>query len=461
MMNVLFPVLSGTYEKHMYGLADDLVRLSSGDLKPCMLWMTEASRTQHRTYPEDVLRNVMKQYRIPKAYEEAYYHALRYKNINLMDAIRINMIDTPDVPVERLLRWAIRYLYAIEKYLDVCDFDAVVFLLGRGLFQRCLGIMARQKNIRTFYLCDGFIPGPTTHIWHKDMEDLTDDLKGLPLPPLNDTQKQELAAFIQKMKQVKNVAVSPYEMSGFYKKIISFLYLLFRNDNLKGNRSIWFFFKNEWLRMFRRFMVRRYYTKGLPDRYVFLPFIVTYDFQYALLWAEYANEEYLVDVVRRNLPDGYTLVVKEHPHLSGAVPSRSMKRISRMQNVMIAPINMDPNLILQNSSAVVTFCSSVGWQALLHGKTVVTLRSRSHPEYTYFYADYKMTIDVDENQLGMALQKAVQNGSVPSKVDSFLYHVILDRMNGSPKICPVLYTDMLKGDNISVVGKYLWEKMTE
>jgi len=190
-MKVLFPVLSGTYQDMQYGLAEELRIQSGNNVEPLMLWMTQVFRHRGITLPEASLRASMKRYKINAVLMKTYYQSLRYKDIDLMDVIRINMIDTPEIKVEKLLRWAIRYLYVCEQLLKEEKIDAVIFLLGRGLFQRCLGYAARHLGIRTYYLCDGFIPGKTTHIWNTE-EEVTDDLKKIPIPILNNQQQKEL-----------------------------------------------------------------------------------------------------------------------------------------------------------------------------------------------------------------------------------------------------------------------------
>lgn len=459
-MKILFTVLSGSYERMVYGLADDLWRrsLSEEEMQPVMLWFTEAFRSQPVSYPEEHVHVLLKKYSIPRFMEDAYYRALRYKSIDLMDVIRINMIDTPNVKVEKLLRWSIRYLYMCERLLEDCEIRAVVLLLGRGLFQRCLGFMARSMAINTFYLCDGFIPGKTLHLW-KSEDQVTEDLKRIPLPVLTPAQKQELDEFIQEQTKVKNIAASPYDATSLHRKIRSFFHLLFHNENLVGNKNAVEFTIYEILRIFRRFMARHYYHHLTGDPYLFLPFQVYYDFHLPLFWAEYQNLEYYVDVCRRNLPPGYKLVVKEHPHLRGGVPVSVLRRISRMTDVVLVDVDVNSQELVQGCDAVVTCCSSIGWQAMMHHKPVVALISRSHPLYRYYYTDYGITLNMDEDDLTWGFQQAIRTSAMPDRVDSFLFHVILARYKGTGSLCPVEYTQMEKDGNIHIVSEYLYKKM--
>lgn len=455
-MKILFTVLSGSYERMVYGLAEELQRKSDA-IQPVILWYTKAFRSQPVSYPELSTRMLLKRYPIPGYMEDAYYRALRYKTIDLMDVIRINMIDTPEIKVERLLRWSIRYLYACERMLEDCEIQAVVLLLGRGLFQRCLGLMARSMRINTFYLCDAFIPGRTVHIWRSE-EEVTDDLKGLNLPSLNTDQKQELTCFIRQLTQVKTIGVSPYK-SPWLKKTLSFIRLFFRHENLVGNKSAWDFVWHETLRVFRRYMMKRYYKPVPRGRFIYLPLQVFYDFQIPLLWAEYTNIEYLVEAGRRSLPPGYTLVVKEHPHLCGCYPVNVLRRVSRMQDVILVDVDMDSRELVEHCDTVFTICSSTGWQAMMYHTPVVMVTSRSHPGYRYYYGDYDVTVNVDEDELKEGFRQAVHGSVDQDRIDSFLYHVIMARYKGEDWLCPVEYTRMTEGDGLRVVSEYLFSVM--
>jgi len=458
MVRILFPVLSGTYEQMQYGLANELEGISNGSIEPCMLWMTQVFRTEEVSYPEWKLQGLLDELVVPPVFADACYRSLRYGAISLMDVIRINMIDTPGLSVERLLRWAIRYLFVCEHFLSEEGIDGVVLLLGRGLFQRCLGFMARSMGISTFYLCDAFIPGKTVHLWMSESE-VTDDLKGIPLPLLSSEEKQKLDGFVVEQTRVVNIAASPYDASGFLKKTRSFFILLFTNSGLVGNRTWLDFASYEILRVFRRFMAKKYYHDELVGDYVFLPFQVMYDFHLPLYWAEYTNLEYLVEVCRKGLPPGFKLVVKEHPHLRGGIPVAVLRRISRMKDVVLVPVDMNPQLLLDGCKAVVVLCSSVGWQAMMHHKPVVMINSKSNPEYQYYYATYGVTINVDGDDMGEGIRRSLHEPVDQDRVDSFLYHVIMARYAGSDVLCPVEYTRMTEDGNLGIVSRYLYEKI--
>jgi len=457
-MKLLFPVLNGNYADMVSGVINSIKHINS-NVDARVLWYTQAYQKKEITRQDASLRLLERTYRIPRNYEDTYYRALRYKNIDLMDVIRINMIDTPEVPIEKLLRYAIRYLYICENYLKDEEIVGVIFLLGRGLFQRCVGTMARSLNIPTYYLCDAFIPGKTTHIWRKE-EEVSDDLKNIPIPRLTKQQRKELYHFIQRQTQITSITPSPYKPSSLSRRIKSF-FILLTQDRLVGNRTALRLLYYMFLQKYRKYTARKYYKPLPKQNYFFLPAQVFYDFHLPLYWAEYTNLEYFVDVCRKALPPGYTLVVKEHPHLKGSISRKMIRNISRMKNVIVVDVDANPQDILRGCTAVITNTSSMGWQAMMHDKPTILVRSRSHPDYQYYYGEYSLTMNTFEENLSLAMSIAIIFIMDRNIRDSFLYHVILDRYKGTDKLCPVDYNRMNEENNSDIIAGYLMEKMKE
>jgi capsular polysaccharide export protein len=110
----------------------------------------------------------------------------------------------------------------------------------------------------------------------------------------------------------------------------------------------------------------------LPARYVFVPFQVDVDRQVLLYSPWIAHMRQLYDVlcaVADALPPGMMFVVKEHPSSAkdyGALHALHPDRI------LFANAN-DTQQLIENAQAVITINSTVGIEALLFGKPVITL----------------------------------------------------------------------------------------
>ena len=470
MVNVLFPVLNGYVEDIQYSLSAALKGDSKGKIDPVFLWITKTFRSgdKPRYKTEDYIKDLIEKYPLDPAYLDAYFRSLRYDGVDIGEVARVNMVETPQVPLEKLFKQAIVYLHICKEYLLEKDIKCVVFLTGRGLFQRSLGIMARHLNIPTLYLCDALIPGETLHIW--DCENhASNDLKNIRLGKLSTTETAELTQFLENQKGIKCISESPYDSTSLRKKSKSFFILLysrlFAADNIFGNKSAFGLAKDELMRKIRPFFVKRYYDTTPSEKlgkYVFLPYQIYYDLLLPLMWTEYTNIEYLADVCAKALPEGYKLVVKEHPHFKGGTTLGELKRISQKKNVVLVPVNANTQELMKNSSAIIVLCSNVGWQALMYHKPVIVLNSTSEKDFRFYYDDYGVTFNVgDPSQLKRVIQQALTSNIDTVRIDSFLYHVILKQHQGSEILCPVNYNKMSEGDNYQIVAGCVLNEMNK
>lgn len=467
-VNVLFPILSGNVEDTQYSLGGELKEISDGRINPVFLWITKTFRTGNKTryQTEDYLKSLVEKYPLDPLYVDAYYRALKYDGINISEVARVNMVETPHVPLEKLFKQAIIYLHVCKKYLIDNSIDCIVFLTGRGLFQRSLGIMARRLNIPTLYLCDALIPGEAMHIW--DCENhASNDLKNIKLNELTIKEKEELNDFLEKQKNLKCISASPYDSTSFAKKTKSFFIILYSRffiaDKIFGNKGAFGLAKDEIMRKIRPIFAKRYYNATPPEKlgkYIFLPYQVYYDLLLPLMWTEYTNIEYLTDLCVNALPEGYKLVVKEHPHFKGGTTLGELKRISKKKNVVLVPVNANIQELMRNSSAVIVLCSNVGWQALMYHKPVIVLNSTSDKNFRFYFDDYGITFNVsDPSNLSQVIREALDSKMDVDKVGSFLYHVITKQHTGSEILCPVDCNKMNEGNNYRIVAEYVLKEM--
>ena len=468
LVNVLFPILNGYVESIQYSLSKELKDQSKEKIAPFFLWITKNFRTGNkpRYKTEDYIKDLIEKYPLDPAYLDAYYRVLKYDNIDISEVARVNMVETPHVPLEKLFKQSIIYLHICKKYLTDNNIGCVVFLTGRGLFQRSLGIIARSMNIPTIYLCDALIPGDSLHIW--DCENhASNDLKNIILNTLTTKEKEDLKEFLDNQKNIKCISESPYDATRFTKKMRSFFILLYSRlflaDKIFGNKGAFGLAKDEIMRKIRPHFAKRYYNTTSSQKlgkYIFLPYQIYYDLLLPLMWTEYTNIEYLADICVNALPEGYKLVVKEHPHFKGGTTLGELKRISQKKNVVLVPVNANTQELMKNSSAVIVLCSNIGWQALMYDKPVIVLNSTSDKNFRFYYDDYGVTFNVsDPSHLSEVIQHALESKIDSDKIDSFLYHVILKQHKGSEILCPVNYNKMGEGDNYHIVAEYVVKEL--
>lgn len=96
----------------------------------------------------------------------------------------------------------------------------------------------------------------------------------------------------------------------------------------------------------------------------------------------------IVEVLTKNLPNDYLVYVKEHPaqfhsHREGhtnRIPS-FYNNLKSHKNVRIIPLEYDPFVLIRNAKAVATISGSVGWEAMVLGKPVISFGLSWYEKY--------------------------------------------------------------------------------
>ena len=122
--------------------------------------------------------------------------------------------------------------------------------------------------------------------------------------------------------------------------------------------------------------------------FVYFPLHVTDDYKIERIIPHCADQASLVEQVADALPPGHDLVLKEHPMSIGRNSIRLLRRMRRRANVRLVDPYESSHELIRRSEAVAVISSTVGLEALLHDKPVLTL---GQP----FYSGYGITVDVD------------------------------------------------------------------
>ena len=84
------------------------------------------------------------------------------------------------------------------------------------------------------------------------------------------------------------------------------------------------------------------------------------------------NQIEMVRSVAQNLLAGMCVVVKEHPAAIGKRAFGYYRKLREIPNVLLADPALEPGVLIDNAQLVATVASSVGLEALIRGKPVVT-----------------------------------------------------------------------------------------
>jgi hypothetical protein len=130
------------------------------------------------------------------------------------------------------------------------------------------------------------------------------------------------------------------------------------------------------------------YDRLDPGRpFVYFPLHDTDDYKIKCVIPHCRDQAYLVEQVADALPPGYDLVLKEHPQSIGRNPLPLLARLRRRPNVRLVDPRTSSHELIRRSAAVAVIGSTVGLEALLYSRPVLTF---GRP----FYSGYGITLDV-------------------------------------------------------------------
>jgi len=121
---------------------------------------------------------------------------------------------------------------------------------------------------------------------------------------------------------------------------------------------------------------------------VYFPLQVAEDYKLARLRPHCTDQEAIIRLVANALPPGVELVVKEHPVAIGRNRLSMLRRLAREPAVRLVDPHTSSLALIRRASAVATISSTVGLEALLYDKPVLTI---GRPNYS----GYGVTVDVD------------------------------------------------------------------
>jgi hypothetical protein len=122
--------------------------------------------------------------------------------------------------------------------------------------------------------------------------------------------------------------------------------------------------------------------------FVYFPLHVTDDYKIKRVIPHCVDQASIIEQVAAALPHGFDLVLKEHPMSLGRNPLALLRRLARVPNVRLVEPYTSSHELIRRSAGVAVISSTVGLEALLHARPVLTL---GQP----FYSGYGITLDVD------------------------------------------------------------------
>jgi capsular polysaccharide biosynthesis protein len=195
------------------------------------------------------------------------------------------------------------------------------------------------------------------------------------------------------------------------------------NEYLRPGRLLW----GNVSETVRAKAARRFYGRLEPGRpFVYFPLHVTDDYKITRIIPHTVDQASLVEQVADALPAGYDLVLKEHPMSVGRNSLTLLRRLRRRPNVRLLPPDASSHDLIREAEAVVVISSTVGLEALLYDKPVLTL---GQP----FYSGYGVTLDVDSfAEIREQVPALLRFRPDPERIRQFLHAAMRECLPGAP-----------------------------
>jgi len=271
-------------------------------------------------------------------------------------------------------------IVAVKRLMDDWKPAGLVFWNGQSFWHQLLAREAKSRSIPVCYMENGYFPGTVA----VDAEGINYGSATLKSKPPTEFDAERIQAFVHELQsaQLENrvpprLAKEP-EIAAVLTQHERNLVLASLNPFLADDKRL---NAGSLTKKIQYALGRKKYfaeTVGaqspeLPtEKTVFLPLQVSNDTQITLYSPWIKNLEQSVEATIRAMPEGYSLIVRDHPEDRR---NRSYTQIIDMvQRAGAYWAPTQPLLpIIQNADAIVTVNSTVGFEGLLWGKPVVTL----------------------------------------------------------------------------------------
>ena len=283
----------------------------------------------------------------------------------------------------------VRHVLALEAIFDELRPDVVVPEVGSETMRTATHLIALRRGIGVLFLFYTLFDRPlrlyrdTMHapiVAPEELRELTPQERG--------EVERFIADFTARDKPIRDyreARVTASTLRDFARHLVVGAREDRDNEYLRPRR----FVANYVRERARGAAARRLYRPRRPERpFVYFPLHVVDDYKILRVIPHTYDQASLVEQVAGALPHGYDLVLKEHPMSIGRNRLGLLRRLGRIPNARLVAPRTSSHELIGESEAVVVISSTVGLEALLHGRPVLTL---GQP----FYSDYGVTLDVD------------------------------------------------------------------
>ena len=337
-----------------------------------------------------------------------------------------------DVPCDgRDETWCVRrtvaQVRAIERHFDNVTPTVLVPEVGSEMIRRASHLVALARRIPTLLLFYTIFPNPL-RLYVDDLH--APIVSQNELRRLSSDEHTELEtfrrAFIERDRPIRSprsVSLAPRRAGVFAGHVRASRGEDADNEYLRPAHLL----RLDALALARRPVTRALYQNRRQDRsFVYFPLHVTDDYKIKAVIPHCVDQASLIEQVADALPPGYDLVVKEHPMAIGRNPLRLLRRVRRRPNVRLVDPHTSSHTLIRESEGVAVISSTVGLEALLYRKPVLTL---GEP----FYAGYDVTLDLSSfAEIRAGVPALLRFKPDAERTDRFLHAAMRSCRPGAP-----------------------------
>jgi hypothetical protein len=321
----------------------------------------------------------------------------------------------------------VRHVRALERAFDAIRPEVLVPEVGNETIRVASHLIGLRRRIPVLFLLYTIFPNPlrlyvdTLHapiVAEDDVRELTPD------------ERDELEAFrrtfTERAEPIRQHRRVPIELRRA--RLFAEHFRRKRGED-RDNEYLrpWQLLAQNARELARAKAARPLYDQLDPKRpFVYFPLHVTDDYKIKKIIPHCVDQASIVEQVADALPPGYDLVLKEHPMSVGRNPLSLLRRLKRRANVRLVSPRSSSHDLMRQAAAVVVISSTVGLEALLYEKPVLTL---GRP----FYAGYGITRDVDSfSELREQVPAVLRFRPDPERTARFLHAAMRACYPGAP-----------------------------
>jgi len=330
-------------------------------------------------------------------------------------------------PEDWAIRRTVRHFRALECLFDELGPDVLVPEVGNETIRVVAHLIGLERRIPVLFLLYTIFPNPLR---------LSIDTLHAPIVEQNEVrelspeEREEVEAFrrsfTERAKPIREYRRWPVE----WRRAKLFAEHVRRKrgeDSDNEYLAPWRLLGSNVAETVRAQAARPFYDDLESNRpFVYFPLHVTDDYKIRKLIPHTEDQASLVEQVADALPPGHDLVLKEHPMSVGRNSLALLRRLRTRPNVRLVAPHTSSHELIQRAEAVAVISSTVGLEALLYEKPVLTL---GQP----FYSGYRITLDVDSfRELRAKVPELLRFRPDPERIARFLHAAMRRCAPGAP-----------------------------